>query len=52
MSSLFFVVMLILLLKGKAARAISAQKTNTQKKCAKTIDKNKDMVYYIIIRRA
>lgn len=50
--SLFFVVMLTLPLNSKAARAISALKINTQKKCAKTIDKNKDMVYYIVIRRA
>lgn len=49
---LFFVVMMILSLNGKAARAISDKKTNTQKKYAKTIDKKKEKVYYISIRRA
>lgn len=41
---LFFVVMMILSLNGKAARVYLFKKTNTQKKYAKTIDKNGDTV--------
>lgn len=43
MSSLFFVVMLTLPLNSKAARE-NSRLEKVQKKCAKTIDKNKDMV--------
>lgn len=40
---LFFAVLMALLLKGKSARENSCLE-KVQKKCAKTIDKNKDMV--------